>query len=174
MAIVVDPPAPLIVTATMGADDFAWANGLRRNHFPPQRNHLPAHITLFHHLPPARAEELMRRLKREAGEGVPEAWLSEVMHLGNGVAFRIESSDLLAIRARIADAFDLDLIPQDRQTPRLHITVQNKVEAPVSKALFEELRATFQPRSLRLAGLALWAYRGGPWEALGEARFRRA
>ena len=57
-------PAPIIVTALMGGADFAWADGLRRAHFPPERNWLPAHITLFHHLPPSLLDEVAARLKR--------------------------------------------------------------------------------------------------------------
>ena len=55
--------APIIVTALLGSADFGWADGLRRAHFPPERNKIPAHISLFHHLPPARLEELMRLMK---------------------------------------------------------------------------------------------------------------
>ncbi len=45
--------APLIVTAVMGAADFLWADKLRQTYFPPERNALPAHISLFRHLPPS-------------------------------------------------------------------------------------------------------------------------
>ena len=44
--------APLIVTATLPPSEFAWADALRRAHFPPERNYLQAHVTLFHALPP--------------------------------------------------------------------------------------------------------------------------
>ena len=49
---------------------------------------------------------------------------------------------------------------------------QNKVEPKEAKALLAELEAGFQPRPLQIAGLASWWYRGGPWEPLGEHRFR--
>lgn len=165
-------PAPIIVTATMGAADFAWADGLRRAHFPPERNFLKAHITLFHHLPPARLPELARRLAEECRAGAPQARLAGVRFLGRGVAFDVESPGLLAIRERIADAFATDLIPQDRQRPRLHITVQNKVEPAAARALHAGLSAVFVPRPLAIAGLAAWHYRGGPWEAAGSWQFR--
>ena len=44
--------APLIVTALLGRADHAWLDGERQRHFPPERNQLPAHLTLFHQLPP--------------------------------------------------------------------------------------------------------------------------
>src|SRR3546814_13176233 len=45
--------APIIATATMGAADQRFFDALRTAHFPPERNHLAAHITLFPQLPPS-------------------------------------------------------------------------------------------------------------------------
>jgi 2'-5' RNA ligase len=164
--------APIIVTAMLGASDFAWADGLRRAHYPPERNQVPAHITLFHHLPPSAADELREQLKVEARGSVPAARLSGLRHLGEGVAYQVDSPELEAIRARLADHFTGLLMPQDRAPWRPHITVQNKVAPKVAKALLAELEATFVPRPLKIAGLASWWYRGGPWEPLSEHRFR--
>jgi hypothetical protein len=47
--------APIIISALLGPEDFGWLNDLRRAHFPPERNQLDAHLTLFHHLPLHRA-----------------------------------------------------------------------------------------------------------------------
>lgn len=164
--------APIIVTALMGAQDSTWADGLRRAHFPPERNHLSAHITLFHHLPPSALDEIAHRLKRMTAAPPPPARLTDVMMLGRGVAFRIESPDLLAMRAELAEAFTGLLTPQDQATPRLHVTVQNKVEPAIAKALAEQLRADFRPRTLVISGLAAWHYRGGPWDLAMKATFR--
>ena len=62
--------------------------------------------------------------------------------------------------------------PQDQAPWRPHITVQNKVAPKAAKALLTELDAAFVPRPLKIAGLASWHYRGGPWEPLSEHRFR--
>lgn len=164
--------APIIVTALMGAADFGWADGLRRAHYPPERNHIPAHISLFHHLPPARLDELTRMMRDLATEPPPQARLSHIMMLGRGVAFRVESPDLLAMREHIAEAFQYDLIPQDQATPRLHITVQNKVEPAVAKALHAMISADFRPRPLIIAGLAAWYYLGGAWQLATQVKFR--
>ncbi|MET0249080.1 MAG: 2'-5' RNA ligase family protein [Sphingobium sp.] len=166
------PPSPIIVTALMGPSDFAWADALRRAHFPPERNHLSAHITLFHHLPPSALPEIADRLKRLCAGPPPRAALTEVMMLGRGVAYRIESPDLLAMRDDLAHAFAGLLTPQDQARPRLHVTVQNKVAPAIAKALAEELRAAFRPRPFAIAGLAAWYYRGGPWEPAMRAMFR--
>lgn len=164
--------APIIVTALMGAADFGWADGMRRAHFPPERNHIPAHISLFHHLPPARLDELTRMMRDLATEPPPQARLSQVMSLGRGVAFRVESPDLLVMRDHIAAAFEHDLIPQDQGNPRLHITVQNKVEPAIAKVLHMTLSADFRPRPLAIAGLGAWYYLGGPWQLAAQVKFR--
>jgi 2'-5' RNA ligase superfamily len=165
--------APIIITAVMGKTDQAWANGLRRVHFPPERNFLDAHITLFHHLPPSHLAEIKSRLAALAGECPPPvAHLTEVMMLGRGVAYRVESPELLAIRDELADEFRGLLIPQDQARPRLHITVQNKVEPAAAKMLHAELSASFKPRPLAISGLAAQYYKGGPWEHIATWSFR--
>ncbi|MGK2910675.1 MAG: 2'-5' RNA ligase family protein [Sphingobium sp.] len=164
--------APIIVTALMGAADFGWADGLRQAHFPAERNKLPAHITLFHHLPPSANEELAALLARMSVSSPPEARLADVMNLGRGVAFRVESPALLIMRNDIADAFQGLLTPQDAAPPRLHITVQNKVRPEEARALLQQLRSEFKPRPLVISGLAMWWYRGGPWELIRRYSFR--
>ena len=163
---------PIIVTATMGAADFAWADALRRAHFPPERNLLSAHVTLFHHLPPSAQGEIMERLSRLCVGPAPRAMLADVLHLGRGVAYHIDSPDLMAMRQEIAEAFHGMLTPQDTAKPRLHVTIQNKVAPDVSRALYQQLRADFTPRPFAITGLAAWWYRGGPWEEIRSYRFR--
>jgi hypothetical protein len=158
---------PLIITAQMAKSDQLWADALRRAHFPPERNFLPAHITLFHHLPPQYEDEIHRRLAMVARENpAPQASIKALMQLGRGVAFEIYSPELLAIRMALADAFHGLLVPQDMPVPKLHITIQNKVEPAVAKRLFAELSVGFEPRPLVIKELALWRYLGGPWEAV--------
>lgn len=165
--------APIIATATMGAADQRFFNALRAAHFPPERNHLAAHITLFHQLPPSCLDELGRLFRRIAADSPPPAaMLREVYSLGQGVAFRIESPELLAVRARIADHFAGMLTAQDQGVPRLHITVQNKVVAAEARALLAELASGFRPRPLAIKGLAAHHYRGGPWEPAFARGFR--
>jgi hypothetical protein len=164
--------APIIVTALFGAADAAWLNGLRQRHFPPERNHLDAHLTMFHHIAPDLATELRQRLNAETrGLPAPAARLAGVMSLGRGTAFRIESPELEAIRARLADAFRGMLMPQDQAGWRPHVTVQNKVEPAAARALKAELEAGFAPRPIAIVALGAWWYRGGPWEPLSRHMF---
>ena len=168
-------PAPIIVTALLGPEGFAWANALRREHFPAERNQLPAHLTLFHHLPPSALDGLRRLLSGEARTTVrPAARIVRPMSLGQGVALAVESPGLAAIRARIADAMQGQLMPQDQAAWRPHITIQNKVPPSAARALLLALRAEFRPRPMEISGLALHFYRGGPWEPIADFTFSRS
>ncbi len=167
-----DLPAPIIVTALFGRADTAFFDTMRRTHFPPERNQLDAHLTLFHHLPPSMADELKHRLNGETrGVRAPMARVSGLMSLGRGVAYRIDSPELLAIRARLADAFCGMLTPQDAGGWRPHVTIQNKVAPPVAKVLLASLSQGFVARGAEIAGLGAWWYRGGPWEPLSRHMF---
>ena len=155
---------PLIVTAMLADSEQAWFDRLRTAHFPPERNHLRAHLTLFHAIPPMLEDELRQRLAALAAElPPPRADLVGLMNLGGGTAFRIASDDLDAIRAELADAFRGVLTQQDSHGWRPHITVQNKVTAEAARALGEALERGFTPRPLRFTGLAYDHYAGGPW-----------
>ena len=164
---------PVIVAAEFGPADFAWLDRLRRTHFPIERNQLPAHLTLFHHLPPSLLPELDARLKTEMRAiRRPEASIGEPMLLGRGVALCVRCEALEALRERLAEAFVGMLTPQDEAGWRPHVTIQNKVEPAEAKRLHGQLTEDFRhPRPLFLAGLATHYYRGGPWELIARYRF---
>lgn len=164
--------APLILSALFGPADFAWLDGLRRAHFPPERNVIAAHLTLFHHLPPSVADEVERRVAEACRAAPPVAVVSEPMNLGRGVALRVRSPALAAIRADLADAFAPMLTPQDGQGWRAHVTIQNKVSPETARALLSALRADWRERPLAITGLAGWWYRDGPWELAFQRSFR--
>ena len=176
-----DPPrpgralsfSPFIVTAELPGDVFSWADRLRRTHFPPERNHLAAHVTLFHALAPSLLDELRAVLARLAGDHAPpEARITGLMDLGKGTALAIASPAMLALRAQIAEHFQGALTAQDQHPPRLHITIQNKVTTTEARALQQQLAEGVVERGFRFRGLGLHLYRGGPWEALGHWSFR--
>ena len=160
------PPAPIIVTAVIGRRDQAWLDAQRRAHFPLERNLLPAHLTMFHHLPPSLADEVRQRLGDLAREGAPPARIAGLISLGRGVAYRIDSAELEDHRAWLADCWADVLTPQDRAPWRPHVTIQNKVEPAEARALLDRLKRDFRPVPLQIAGFASWYYRGGPWETL--------
>ena len=162
----------LIVTAEMAPSDFAWLDGLRRRHYPAERNQLPAHLTMFHALPPSAEAELRRELGRHAATSAPRAATAGLMNLGTGVAFRIVSDDLEAIRAEIADHCHGMVGAQDSSGWRPHVTIQNKVKPSAARALLADLERDFRSRTLGISALALHRYMGGPWQPLARYPFR--
>ncbi len=159
-------PAALILTAGFDEPAFAYLDGLRRRYFPPERNFLRAHLTLFHALPGSEEAAIRADLARAAADQPPiDARAAGVMALGRGVAVRIEAPGLAELRAALAARWESWLTPQDRQKLRAHVTVQNKVDPEVARALHAELAAGFEPFPVRIERLCLWRYLGGPWEA---------
>lgn len=157
----------------MGAADQRRFDALRRLHYPADRNQVPAHITLFHHLAPSVLPELCDMMRQmAASHAAPRAELAELMSLGKGTAFRVHSPDLLDMRAEIADHFYGMMAQQDQAIPRLHITVQNKVTRQEAAGLQRELAREFCPRPLQITGLAAFYYRDGPWEPAFSITFR--
>ena len=162
----------LIVTAEFAAPDLAWLDGLRRRHFPPERNHLKAHLTMFHALPPSAEGEARARLSAIAQAPPPRAAVAGLMDLGGGVAFRVVSDDLDRIRQELAAGFHGLLSAQDSGGWRPHVTIQNKVAPKVARELRASLEQSFQQRPLAISGLGLHRYLGGPWERLADYAFR--
>jgi len=94
-------PSPLILTAVLDAPVQQRLDALRRAHFPPERNHLDAHVTLFHHLPGAEEAAIAEVLAEATrSEPAPSMETTGVRSLGRGVAKRRDrgdaESDLLA------------------------------------------------------------------------------
>lgn len=163
---------PLIVTAELGAEDFAWLNDLRRRHYPVERNRLLAHLTMFHALPPSSEQEVRQILAGLAARPAPRAFIAGLMDLGGGVAFRIGSEELDIVRAEIADRLGGLLTAQDRAGWSAHVTIQNKVPPREAKALIQALGNQLDGRPVRIGGLGLHKYLGGPWETLRTFSFR--
>lgn len=163
---------PLIVTAELAPEDFAWLNDLRLRHYPADRNRVPAHLTMFHSIAPSAEGELRQILRTMSEESPPRAFISGVMNLGGGVAFRIASEGLDAIRAEIAHRLRGLLTAQDSAGWSAHVTIQNKVQPRDAKALIQALGASFMRRPVRIPGLGLHRYLGGPWETLRTFPFR--
>ena len=165
--------APFIVTAELPADLASWATQLRTDHFPPERNYLKAHVTLFHALPPSAEGEVKRALAQEAGENAPvPATLEGIMPLGKGTALKLDSPDMISLWRRLADRFHGLLTPQDEHKPRLHVTIQNKVSIEEAKALQQQLAPIVEPCAFAFTGIGLHIYRGGPWEFVRSYSFR--
>lgn len=166
---------PLILSLALDEVSFRHFDDMRRRHFPPERNVIPAHLTLFHHLPGDRRPEIEAALRSACQVTAPfEALVADLFPLGRGVAYRIEAEALKALRGELARRFAPSLTPQDRQPFRPHITIQNKVAPETARDLLLALRTDFRPWQIRAEGLLLWAYRNGPWERLASIPFTAA
>ena len=163
---------PLVLTLTLDDSAFRFFNALRRQHFPPERNHLDAHLTLFHHLPGAEAEAIIQALEEVSRqEASINLSVSEVRLLGKGVAYRLESKPLQQLHRRLQKEWHHWLTAQDQQKLWPHITVQNKVSVCEAKTLHEQLSQGFEPFAATGIGLHLWEYRGGPWQSWRKFEF---
>lgn len=163
---------PLIVTAELGATDFAWLEGLRRRHYPAERNQVAAHLTMFHALPPSAESEVRHCLAQLTSAPAPRAFVAGTMNLGGGVALRIASEDLDRLRAELAERFHGLLTAQDSAGWSAHVTIQNKVPPRDAKALLLAIGGQYDRRPITISGLGLHRYLGGPWETLHNYAFR--
>lgn len=170
-----DGEDPLILTLALDEASFARLDAERRAFFPARLNRIPAHVTLFHHLPGGEEAAVLGALREAcAGQGPVPVRATEVFPLGRGVAYRLDAPEVAALRARLARGWDGWLTPQDRQSWRPHATVQNKVTPAEARDTLAQLRAGFVPWEARAEGLLLWRYRGGPWDAVAAIPFAAA
>lgn len=83
------------------------------------------------------------------------------------------SPALRDVRAELARRWSPWLTRQDAQPFSAHVTVQNKVEPAVAKALVAVLQAGFAPWTLTATGVHVWRYLDGPWEHVATVGFDR-
>jgi 2'-5' RNA ligase len=165
-------PAPLILTLPMDESSQEHFDRLRGLHFPPERDYLRAHLTLFHKLPGEREAEISAELREMCREREPLALtVTGLRFLGRGVAYELSSPQLLALRRELVRSWGPWLGAQDSQGFKPHITVQNKVSPEQARGLHQELQAAFSPFEVEGLGLSLWRYLGGPWEPAGTYLF---
>jgi hypothetical protein len=163
---------PLLISAELPPDVFAWADALRRAHYPPERNRLGAHVTLFHGLPPSAQGEVSRLLARLAEYSPPDARIVGLMDLGRGTAFAVDSPGMVALHAEMALILRGLIQQKDTRPLRLHITVQNKVSRSAALALQADLAEDICARSFHFRGLGLSQWRDDLWRLVRLYTFR--
>jgi 2'-5' RNA ligase len=165
-------PDPLILTLAMDEAASARFDAERRAHFPPALNRIPAHVTLFHHLPGEEERGIVETIAALVrAQAPPDVAVTGLRFTGRGVAYILDAPAVAALRGRLAQAFAPWLTPQDRQGFRPHVTIQNKVAPETARALRARLQEAFVPFRFAATGLLLWRYLGGPWEARGRFAF---
>jgi 2'-5' RNA ligase len=152
---------PLILTLQFDEASQQFFDHQRKLYFPQERNYLTAHLSLFHQLPPN--QETVRYLEAIQYSQF-EMEVTKLIKLGGGVAYFLESQELTALHQQLTSHFKNELIPQDLQPYRPHITIQNKVAPSTAALLFNDLSKDFSPFKVRAEGLKLWTYLGGPWQ----------
>ncbi len=162
-----DGRAPLLLTLELAQPAQGLFQALRERHFPPERNLIPAHVSMFHALPGSECERIRKRLRSVRAERVAVR-VEAPFPLGRGVGFRLQAPGLLSLRAELAQDWADWLTAQDRQGYRPHVTVQNKVTPEVARQTLQRLQQGFVPFGTHGVALRLWRYLGGPWEALGR------
>lgn len=160
---------PLILTLKLDERTFDFFNQLRQQHFPPEKNFLPAHITLFHALPGDRHLQIQQFLQQVCSH-TPALSLTfpKLRFLGKGVAVEVSCPELIQLHQQLAEHWKNWLTRQDQQGYRPHITIQNKVTVDEARQVYSQLANDWQPVQGRGEGLLLWYYKGGPWELASQ------
>lgn len=169
-------PGSVVLLATLKMDgrSFHYFNSLRQAHFPPRRNQVPAHISLFHHLPGQQLDRIAADLAQVSRSEQPfTLCVTGLRSLGQGVAYRLQSENAVQLHSRLSCAWEEWLIPQDRQRFAPHITIQNKADPAQARSLHAELQAVFTPFEIAAVGIDLWRYLGGPWTLIQTFYFQQ-
>ena len=151
----------LILTLELDPTSQQFFERLRQQHFPAHLNQIPAHLTLFHQLPP---EAVVTIEQVAAPRPAFPLQVTGLRSLGRGVAYTLASAPLQALHANLARTFAETLTPQDRQKFSPHIVIQNKSTPEAARTLLATLQRDFQPFTVQATGLTLWNYLNGPWQ----------
>lgn len=166
-------PRPLILTALLDHAATARFEALRRAHFPPERNVVPAHVTLFHQLPGSSLDAIISHLRAVArAQSMLTVEIAPPRTLGNGVAYDLRAPELISLHAALAAHWAGLTIAQDQARLRPHVTVQNKVSAATAAATLQQLSRDYVPWLAQVRGVTLWRYLGGPWQHIRDIGFR--
>lgn len=160
---------PYLITLGFDPATFDRLDALRQQYFPPERNQVPAHLSLFHQLPGDDHEAIDLAIDRVAGSHPPVPLrFGGVKSTGKGIMLVTLAPGLAAIRNELAKAFDRHLTPQDRQPYHPHVMVMNKAERDEVDRAIRELQASWSPWTGMGDRLILWRYLGGPWSEAGS------
>jgi hypothetical protein len=166
--------APFVLTLELDGESFAFFDGLRRRHYPPERNLVPAHVTLFHRLPGERSREIRALLRQAAATQKPfHLAMGAVKATDRGVIILLHATRLVALRHALAAEWWAWLSDQDRMHFQPHVTIQGGVSAAEARQTQRSVTEASHAPAIRALGLHLWRYREGRWESAELFAFRR-
>lgn len=166
-------PPSFLLTLEMDGEAFVALDALRRRTYPPERNLVPAHVTLFYRLAGERAREIKAFLATIASKQRPiEIPSGELKSTERGVAIFLHSPQLAALRDELAREWSPWLDQADLRPFRPHVTIQSGVSDAEARRTRQTIAASLRPPRIRGVGLHLWRYRDGPWESERLFRFR--
>ena len=168
----------IILTLQLDQQTADYFEDLRGKHYPSALNKVPAHLTLFHQLPGSSLQLILAVLAKACADerGIPFR-VTGPMRLGRGVAFDIQSDQLLTFRKGLADAFSEWVSGPDKAPFRPHVTIQNKAAPHEASALHDHLLGAHQPFDGRGEGVQIWRYNAfgaarGAWSPAGAMLFQ--
>ncbi|WWC95617.1 hypothetical protein V866_002482 [Kwoniella sp. B9012] len=188
--------SPIILTLRLDKATHKLLTDLRSKYFPPHRNFLTAHVTLFHAIPAHRLNELDDQLNSICSSRTGwDVFFGEPEKMGNRGVYlivrerpsstveRIHQQLLTDLKRGIKGDKD-KLTNQDLQTMRKpHVTILNKAsnEEQVDtclkevKEFFDGLKTDGRKEGQhkgRAVGFELWEYLGGPWKSIKQYSFK--
>ena len=156
----------MILTFGFDPDSFARLAPLRERHFPPARNFIPVHVTLFQQLPTHEQPRILGDLATEAKTASLPFAATGILDFAGGAAIDLECPEGVVLQQRLRRSWRDILSDSDDRKRKLHVTIQNKTDRDSAKRTQAALRAGFTPWRGFLDRLILWHYRGGPWERI--------
>ena len=151
-----------ILTLALDSASQEHFEQMRQQHYPAELNRIGPHLTLFHTLP--ESERIRTELQAAVARQPFTMRVTGLRSLGKGVAYTLESPELLALHRRLSTAFAEHLSPQDQQKFQPHVVIQNKATGDEARALKALLTAGFRTFDVEAVGLDLWRYLRGPWQ----------
>ena len=155
---------PLILTLQLDPFAQTFYENLRRRHFPPERNLIPAHLTLFHQLPDKDSTYTTVRELARIHSGPPaRPQHSPVDRARRCHLLPIRTTRLTPLRslARIQGSTHSPgppALPTAHRHPK-----QGRSRNRIGYALRARCPFVAPPNGI---GLTLWRYLGGPWKHL--------
>lgn len=164
--------SPLVITLKMDQISYQRLNSWRERYFPPIRNYLTAHLTLYHHLPSEHVNWIKSEIAALCSQRSPFPMNFKGLECsGSFVGILVDAPEILKIKEHLNQVFANFLKAQDRQKIRPHVTLVNKVSPEEARKSQEEIALEFSPWSGRAEGIEIHFYQHGPWSFHSEVLF---